>query len=139
MLNKTSAMATVLLLHLFAAPAMAGGGPVPIIDLIDAPVVTASSVNPDLTAVQNAILAGLIVKGWTGQVVHPGLVHGLLLLREHRAEVDISFDSKAYSIKYVSSEKLDYDAKKLLIHRNYNNWIVYLHRAIDAEMIRAKT
>ena len=138
MLNKTSAMATVPLLHLFAAPAMVGGRPVPIIDLIDAPVVTASGVNPDLTAVQNAILAGLLIKGWIGQVVHPGLVHGVLLLREHRAEVDISFDNKAYSIKYASSEKLDYDAEKLLIHRNYNNWIVYLHRAIDAEMIRAR-
>jgi hypothetical protein len=53
---------------------------------------------------------------------------------KHEAVIDINYDSKGYSIKYVSSKDL---ATGDLVHRNYNRWVKLLERDINRALERA--
>ena len=125
---------TTLALSLMALPAAAGGRPIPIVDPVDAPVVWPGGTPGDVNIVKRAILAGLLIKGWTGEAVAPSVIHAVLQRPDFRAKIDISYNATSYTVKYAASEHLDYDADKRLIHRNYNHWIELLRRAIDIEM-----
>ncbi len=54
------------------------------------------------------------------------------------ATIDIGYSLDAYSIKYVSSENLDYAARDAVetIHPNYNRWLRFLIQTITAELLR---
>lgn len=121
-----------------AVPMTAVAGGQPVMNVTDAPVNWTTGTPGPAAKVQTAILAALALKGWQGRVVSPGVIQGVLLVRRHRAEIEITFDARKYSIKYVSSEELDYDAAKNTIHRNYNKWIILLQRVIDVEMMRSQ-
>ena len=54
-------------------------------------------------------------------------------VRSHFAKVEIAFDTRAYSITYLDSNNLDYNAQKRKIHRNYNKWVILLSEAIQRE------
>jgi hypothetical protein len=41
------------------------------------------------------------------------------------------FDTSTFSVKYVNSSTLLYDANKNRIHRNYNLWVTELIRSIN--------
>lgn len=69
--------------------------------------------------------------GWRTEPLGPGLVRGTLNLRTHQAVVDIPYDTRRFSIRYVSSSNLDYDGSA--IHRNYNSWVQNLQNAIVAQ------
>lgn len=69
--------------------------------------------------------------GWAMQPEGPGLIRGTLNLRTHQAVVDIPYDMRRFSIRYVSSSNLDYDGR--VIHRNYNSWVQNLQNAIIVE------
>jgi len=71
--------------------------------------------------------------GWQITPQGPGRAEGTLALREHRAVVDITYDTKSYSIKYKDSSNLQYDGKT--IHSNYNGWIQNLDKAISKELL----
>jgi len=60
--------------------------------------------------------------------MRPGLMRAPLDIRSHQALVDIPFDARRFSIRYVSSSNLDYDG--VVIHRNYNGWVQNLQNAI---------
>ena len=124
----------LIFLTVLAAAAFAGGKPVLNID--NAPVTAASGKTPNLEAVQKAIMVAVTTKGWTGSVAKPGLIKANIAVRTHTAEIEIPFDTAHYSIKYVNSSNLDYDAAKNTIHRNYNNWIKSLGDVINAELLR---
>jgi hypothetical protein len=66
--------------------------------------------------------------GWVMQEQGPGLMRGTLNLRTHQAVVDIPYDTRRFSIRYVSSANLDYTGST--IHRNYNTWVRNLQNAI---------
>ena len=70
--------------------------------------------------------------GWQIVPRAPGKAEGILVLRDHRAVVDITYDTKAYSIVYKDSSNLQYDGK--MIHSNYNGWIQNLDKAIRAQL-----
>lgn len=70
--------------------------------------------------------------GWQIVPKSPGKAEGILLLRDHRAVVDITYDTKAYSIMYKDSSNLQYDGKT--IHSNYNGWIQNLDKAIRTQL-----
>ena len=72
--------------------------------------------------------------GWKITKVKPGVAQGKLYLRAHVAVVRINYNSSSYSIRYVSSENLKYDAKDQTIHSNYNGWIQNLAKAIDVRL-----
>ena len=82
--------------------------------------------------VQQAILAAAEKRGWTARVVQPGLIEARILVRVHRASVQIPYTASTYSINYESSENLNYTGTS--IHKNYNNWVTYLDRSIQQEL-----
>ena len=105
----------------------------PILNVNDAPVVTSGkAVAPQ--AVEGAIVRAGTGLGWKMTPVRPGLVTGRIDLRTHTAVVDVSYDAKAYSIRYKDSSNLNADGAN--IHKNYNGWIENLDRNIRTELLR---
>ena len=70
--------------------------------------------------------------GWVMKEKEDGHIQGSLLLRTHKAVVDINYDHSKYSITYKDSENLNYDGTD--IHRNYNNWVINLTNKINTNI-----
>ncbi|MBP0465300.1 hypothetical protein J5Y09_15350 [Roseomonas sp. PWR1] len=68
--------------------------------------------------------------GWSVQSMRPGLLRATNTWRSHQMTVDIAFDVRTFSIRYVSSVNLEYDGAR--IHQNYNTRVQALERAIMA-------
>lgn len=98
----------------------------PVLDVVAAPVTTTKSVS--IANMESAIIGAGTGLGWRMVPQGPGQIDGILMLREHRAVVTVSYDTKSYSIKYKDSTNLNYDGKS--IHKNYNGWVENLDRAI---------
>jgi len=118
---------------LFAGPAHAGRD-APILDVTDTPVSWLPGVDRDEDKVARAIITACARLGWVCSIAAPGEIKGRLNLRSHQADVSIPYSTETYSILYVSSENLRYDAAERTIHRNYNNWVLNLQRQINAEL-----
>jgi len=78
--------------------------------------------------------------GWTIQPVRYGLLRATNAWRSHQMTVDIAFDLRTFSIRYVNSVNLDYDGAR--IHSAYNDRVRGLEAAIlrtppDAAVSRA--
>lgn len=97
------------------------------------------AINYTLTTnqVEKAILKAGVEKGWAMTVRKPGTIDANILVRSHKAEIEINYDEKTYSIKYKDSHNLLYKDGK--IHRNYNKWIIYLDQRIQANLIEASS
>ena len=79
------------------------------------------SENISLEDVEKAIRLAASNRGWTVTQLGPGRMIGRLAVRRHVAVVDITYDTKEFSITYRDSVNLDYTGTD--IHRNYNNWV----------------
>ena len=134
-MRKTLLTATMIAATLASAAAQAGGRPIPMIEVIDAPIAWPAGKPGELSVVQAAIIRGCADKGWSCQVAAPGLIHGVLAKPDWKAEIDIPFSTTSYSIKYSASEHLDYNADKHVIHRNFNRWLVLLRERIDVQTV----
>ncbi|MGH8642629.1 MAG: hypothetical protein ACRET6_13030 [Burkholderiales bacterium] len=90
--------------------------------------------NKPVTAkdVEGAIVRAGAALGWQMVPKGPGSMEGTLVLRTHRAVVDVNYDAKNYSIKYKDSEDLKYDGTN--IHKNYNGWIQNLEKGISTQL-----
>lgn len=102
----------------------------PVYDVQQAPVVSARPAT--MAEVERAIRIAGAGLGWQMVARGPGAMEGTLALREHRAVVDIKYDTKSYSIKYKDSSNLQYDGTN--IHSNYNGWVQNLDKAIRASL-----
>ena len=69
--------------------------------------------------------------GWAMQDVYPGLIRGTLNVRSHQAVVDVPYTQTTFSVRYASSNNLDYSGSG--IHKNYNSWVKNLEQRITAE------
>jgi hypothetical protein len=69
--------------------------------------------------------------GWVMESRGPGLMRGVLNIRDHQAVVDIPYDNQRFSIRYAGSSNLNYDGTS--IHPNYNSWVQNLQRAIVSQ------
>jgi len=87
---------------------------------------------PPLERIQHAIIAGCAQRGWQCMAVKPGEIRAVLYVRQHMAESLIAFNTESFSISYVNSSELRYDAVKKTIHRKYNLWVVNLITDINA-------
>jgi hypothetical protein len=105
-------------------------GAVPVYNVTAAPV--AANKPASLDDVEKSIVRAGTTLGWQMTPRSPGKMEGVLLLRRHRAVVDIDYDTKSYNIKYKDSAELDYDGQK--IHPNYNGWIQNLEKAIRVQL-----
>ena len=85
--------------------------------------------------VEKSIRKALVQKGWTVKEHTSGRIVADILVRSHSAEILIEYSTTNYSINYVDSNDLRYNAKKNTIHKNYNNWIIYVNRLIQVSLI----
>ena len=108
----------------FSLLVLAGCRSAPVMNVVDAPV----GVSRSAQQVEQAIVSAGNSLGWQMRPVGPGRIEGTLLLRDHRAVVDIDYSPRTYSIRYKDSSNLHYDGAS--IHKNYNGWIENLDRAI---------
>ena len=83
--------------------------------------------------VKIAILKACRGSGWSSSVVREGLIEADLMVRQHRASVEIPFTGSHYSILYKDSQGLEY-RENGEIHRNYNRWVVRLSTNIQREL-----
>ena len=128
-----------VLLFLCAALVVVTGcrGGVPIYNVKDAPIMTASGSSPSLEEVQKAIIAAGAGLNWSMAVATPGHIVGTLNIRSHQAVVDIMHNSKTYSITYKGSTNLRYNAGNQTIHEQYRAWVQDLDNAIRSRLTAA--
>jgi uracil phosphoribosyltransferase len=112
--------------------AVAGCGTVPIQNVDQAPVPTASGKTLTKEQVRVAIIRAGDNLGWKITDEGPNMMVGKLALRKHLAVVEIPYTAGTYSIKYRSSVELDEKDGK--IHKNYNGWIQNLTRGINSQL-----
>ena len=118
---------------LLVAAALAGcGTSAPINNVSNAKVVSPAGKQLSPVQVREAIVRAGAALGWIMRDSGPGKLTGVLMLRTHKAEVEIPYSTSSYSITYKSSVNLDEGGGK--IHRNYNGWILNLSRGIDAQL-----
>ena len=127
---------TFLLALIFAmTPGLSGAG-VKISNLEDLTVPTKyDGTKFSLEEVQATIMDGCAARGWSASLESEGMISASILVRgKHLAQIAIPFDSSNYSLLYVSSDNLDYDARRNTIHRNYNKWVLKLSRTINQKL-----
>jgi len=118
----------------FLVPAIAllmvGCRTAPIFEVQNNPIVASRAVS--MSEVEQTIRQAGASLGWQMLPRGSGSIEGTLTLREHRAVVDIKYDTKSYSIKYKDSSNLNYDGST--IHANYNGWVQRLDNTIRARL-----
>lgn len=87
-----------------------------------------------LKDVRKAVLSGAMFHHWQMESETPGKIRIKLDGRRDRAVLvmEVVYDTKSYSIKYVSSENLKYDGHS--IHPSYARWMKNLTDAIDMQL-----
>ncbi len=85
---------------------------------------------PSLAEAERTIKLAGAGLGWQIKQDKPGHLIGTLPIRTHVAIIDITHDTKQFSIMYKNSTNLDYDGTS--IHSNYNGWVQNLQKAIVA-------
>ena len=111
---------------------------VPVRNIENAPLVTTSQAHPDMQKIGDAIIKAGTGLGWRMTQNDVGQIIGKLYVRTHRADVEIIYNHKNYSIIYKDSSNLKYNPEKLTIHRQYNSWIKNLDLAIQKEIINIR-
>ncbi|MFO1433507.1 MAG: hypothetical protein U1F76_25990 [Candidatus Competibacteraceae bacterium] len=129
---KTRPLFSLLAILITALIAIGCSRTDPVQNIDNAPITVTSGKNYTLTDVRNAIVRAGVGLGWQMQDVAPGHLVGTLNIRSHMAQVDIKYNTKAYSITYRDSSNLNYDGTK--IHSNYNGWIQNLNSKIMAQL-----
>jgi hypothetical protein len=118
---------------LIAASALALGACAagqPVYNVESAPIVAQK--NLTMNDVRTAIIRAGSGLGWQMQPEGPGRIKGTLNVRQHMAVIDVTHDTKSYSIKYRDSTGLN--AKDGTIHKNYNGWVQNLDKRIRNEL-----
>lgn len=116
---------------LVTVAALAGCRSNPVMNVDDAAISLQNE--PSIEQVEKAIIRAGASLGWNIKKLAPGKMEGRLMLRSHVAVVDITYDTKSYSIEYKDSTNLDYDGTN--IHSNYNGWVQNLNRNIQQELM----
>ena len=84
------------------------------------------------------IIEATSARSWSPVLEAPGVITATINVRgRHFAKIEIPFSSSSYSLLYVSSDNLDYNAKRQTIHRNYNNWVLKLSGTINKQFHEA--
>ncbi|MEO1491761.1 MAG: hypothetical protein AAFV19_06370 [Pseudomonadota bacterium] len=86
-----------------------------------------------------AIIRAGVQRGWQFEEQGPGEMIGTINVRgKHTAKVRVLYDTSAFSIIYLDSTDLNYDAEVNEIHPNYNSWVQNLRQDIQAQVSLAK-
>lgn len=109
---------------------LAGCRSAPVYDVTSAPVIAPKQVS--MQDVERAVMRAGAGLGWQMNPKRPGHIEGTIVLRTHKAVVDITYDTKTYNIKYKDSANLEYNGSS--IHSNYNGWVQNLDKAIRTQL-----
>ena len=123
----------LLLLLPFLLPLMAFRQS-PLVD--PAPIPLSAKISEDQAT--KAIKMALLHRGWEATAEKAGEIDATLHLRDHVAEIAITFDASSIQIHYVNSSNLKYEIKKdgtRLIHTNYLSWIENIVLDIKTNLI----
>lgn len=82
--------------------------------------------------VQKAIIEGCRQRGWVAQPKDEGVIVASIIVRSHRAKIEIQYDETNISILYKDSNNLNYADGN--IHPNYNRWVEYLYSTILSKL-----
>lgn len=104
----------------------------PIMNVADAPTISASGQPLNKDQVRGAIVRAGAALGWQMKDENPNTLVATIQLRNHTAVVAIPYSAGKYSVQYRSSANLD--EKGGTIHKNYNGWIQNLTRGINAQL-----
>lgn len=98
------------------------------------PISIPSSKPLSIQEVKKAIMHGAERHSWKVESESPGVIRIKLDGRKDRAVLvmDVVYDTKSYSIKYVSSEGLRYNGTT--IHSSYTRWMTNLTNSINTEL-----
>ena len=121
-----------VLATLAIAIAVTGCNSVPILNVDQAPAISASGKPLNREQVRGAIVRAGAALGWQMKDEGPNMISGNIQLRNHTATVAIPYNANSYSIKYRASTGLD--EKGGTIHKNYNGWVQNLTRGINAQL-----
>ena len=108
----------------------------PIVNIEDHTITSENGKSLAENDIKKSIMRAGVRLGWRMKVIGDKKIKGILSLRNHTAEIEITYSGTSYNIKYIDSSNLNYDGT--YIHRNYNNWIHNLKRNIDKEFILIK-
>jgi len=73
--------------------------------------------------------------GWEPVLQEDGLLHASITVRgRHYARIGISYSHTNFSIFYIDSRGLDYNAKRKKIHKAYNNWVTNLSESVKRDL-----
>lgn len=114
--------------------AFLGCGTPPVYNVNNNAIAVPADKKASMSEVEKAIIRAGGGLGWIVKKEKEGLLKATLVLRTHTAVVAITYNTQEYSINYVSSINLDYNAEANTIHSNYNGWIQNLNKAIQVQL-----
>lgn len=130
-MSKTQ-LTRVVLFALFTILILGGCRNNPVYNVMDSDISTLGASNKSMDQVKSAIIDAGTPLGWVFSDKGEGHLVATLAVRKHMAVVDITYNTKAYSINYKDSENLSYDGTN--IHQNYNSWVQNLQRRINIKL-----
>lgn len=112
-------------LALTASASLASPNPVPLKSYDLVTFATSSGAAVTLDQVRSAIVRGGAVRGWVMKEVSPTEFEATIVVRSHTVGVNLSFDTKSFTIKYRMSENMNYGLQGggPVIHPKYNTWL----------------
>jgi hypothetical protein len=131
---RTQIIRTTLAAAVAAVALSACQAPQAIQNIDGASVTPSTAKSLSAAQVRAAIITAGTSLGWKVTDAGPGKLEGTLNLRAHTAVVEIPYNASTYSIKHKRTEGLN--EGNGTIHRNYNNWVGYLDKAIRTEISR---
>ena len=85
---------------------------------------------------KNIVMLAAHQKLWVPQVIDDGTVRCTLDLRAHQVVVDVIYTESSFSIRYVSSDNMNYDSVANTINPKYNQWVRNLQREIIGQALK---
>lgn len=131
-------LAAALALALVAAPALARNS-VPLKDFTNQPITAATGKALTVEQVKAAIVRGASERGWALKEISPSEFEATIVVRgKHTVGVNITYDTKVFSIRYRTSEEMAYKIEdgQPVIHPKYNDWVGNLSSDIRKELAR---
>ena len=103
----------------------------PIHNVSDMPISTAKS-NPSLGEIGKAIVSAGASLGWQMKETKPGNITGTYSTGNLIAVIDVTYNTKSYSIAHKDSTGLSYTGQA--VHERYNMWVRNLDQRIRAQL-----
>lgn len=109
---------------------------VPLVDVIDVPIVAGNNQTLTDAQVKRAIRIAGATRDWKVTDGESGELIATLLIRAHTAVVTITYDQTHYSILYKDSKALGYDVRDDVqyIHPAYHHWLKNFSKDIKIQL-----